>query len=145
MANSEVVTREDLKNVFEALGEGPYETRIDELESHDYIVEQGTSGIWTYRKWNSGIAECWGNASGSASFTRTWGGLYICDAFTVSFPSGLFIANPVATMSAQGGNSLIVFNGGTLNATSMKIQAGRGASASNFSYFIGIHAIGRWK
>lgn len=26
----------------------------------DYIVEQGTSGIWTYRKWNSGIAECWG-------------------------------------------------------------------------------------
>lgn len=25
----------------------------------DYIVEQGTSGIWTYRKWNSGIAECW--------------------------------------------------------------------------------------
>lgn len=25
----------------------------------DYIVEQGTSGIWAYRKWNSGIAECW--------------------------------------------------------------------------------------
>ena len=25
----------------------------------DYIVEQGTSGIWTYRKWNSGKAECW--------------------------------------------------------------------------------------
>lgn len=36
----------------------------------DYVVEQGTSGIWTYRKWNSGIAECWGywsaeNASGN--------------------------------------------------------------------------------
>lgn len=26
----------------------------------DYIVEQGTSGIWTYRKWNSGLAEYWG-------------------------------------------------------------------------------------
>lgn len=25
----------------------------------DFIVEQGTSGIWTYRKWMSGIAECW--------------------------------------------------------------------------------------
>ena len=25
----------------------------------DYIVSQGTSGIWTYRKWNSGKAECW--------------------------------------------------------------------------------------
>ena len=36
----------------------------------DIVIEQGTSGIWTYRKWNSGIAECWGywsatNASGS--------------------------------------------------------------------------------
>ena len=29
----------------------------------DYIVEQGTSGIWTYRKWNSGVAECWGRTS----------------------------------------------------------------------------------
>lgn len=45
---------------------------IDEFNSHnhdtayvkskdikDYIVEQGTSGDWTYRKWDSGIAECW--------------------------------------------------------------------------------------
>lgn len=30
-------------------------------EDNDYIVEQNTSGIWTYRKWASGIAECWGN------------------------------------------------------------------------------------
>lgn len=33
MANSNLVTREDLKNVFEALGEGSYGTRIDEIES----------------------------------------------------------------------------------------------------------------
>lgn len=26
----------------------------------DYVVEQGKSGIWTYRKWNSGIVELWG-------------------------------------------------------------------------------------
>lgn len=32
---------------------------VDTLKS-DYIVEQGTSGDWYYRKWNSGIAECWG-------------------------------------------------------------------------------------
>lgn len=25
----------------------------------DFIIEQGTSGIWTYRKWASGVAECW--------------------------------------------------------------------------------------
>lgn len=25
----------------------------------DFVIEQGTSGIWNYRKWSSGIAECW--------------------------------------------------------------------------------------
>lgn len=29
----------------------------------DYIVQRGTSGIWTYRKWNSGDAECWGTVT----------------------------------------------------------------------------------
>lgn len=32
---------------------------------NDYVVETGTSGIWTYRKWNSGIAECWGRWTGT--------------------------------------------------------------------------------
>lgn len=51
----------------------------------DYIVEQGTSGIWTYRKWNSGIAECWGedtgttDSSGSYHFTNT-----ACPSFLIS-------------------------------------------------------------
>lgn len=26
----------------------------------DYVVEEGKYDIWSYRKWNSGIAECWG-------------------------------------------------------------------------------------
>lgn len=29
-------------------------------ELADFVVEEGTSGIWTYRKWHSGLAECWG-------------------------------------------------------------------------------------
>lgn len=37
--------------------------------SHDYIVAQGTSDIWFYRKWNSGLAEFWGGkpVSGTGS------------------------------------------------------------------------------
>ena len=37
--------------------------------SVDWIVEENTDGIWTYRKWDSGIAECWCSASTSA---LTW-------------------------------------------------------------------------
>lgn len=42
---------------------------IDETKQSlgDYIVEQGTSGALTYRKWHSGIAECWGNITRTAS------------------------------------------------------------------------------
>lgn len=34
-----------------------------QLDASDYVVEQGVNGIWTYRKWESGIAECWGRTS----------------------------------------------------------------------------------
>ena len=32
---------------------------------YDFVIEQGTSGIWSYRKWYSGLAECWGRYSGT--------------------------------------------------------------------------------
>ena len=45
-----------------------YYRTLEELRADlgigDYIVEQGTSGIWTYRKWNSGIGEYWGKEQG---------------------------------------------------------------------------------
>ena len=42
----------------------------------DYIVEQGTSGIWTYRKWNSGVAECWGYWTTTSTFLNAYGNAY---------------------------------------------------------------------
>lgn len=33
---------------------------VNELANADYITEQGTSNGWTYRKYKSGIVECWG-------------------------------------------------------------------------------------
>lgn len=29
----------------------------------DYVTERGSSGIWTYEKWRSGKAVCWGRAT----------------------------------------------------------------------------------
>lgn len=42
------------------LGSLWYDTDEEIVAAQDYVVESGTSGIWTYRKWNSGLAECWG-------------------------------------------------------------------------------------
>lgn len=29
------------------------------IQEADFVIEQGTSGNWEYRKWNNGTAECW--------------------------------------------------------------------------------------
>lgn len=39
---------------------------------NDYIVEEGTSGIWRYRKWESGLMECWGNSSQTIDIDNIW-------------------------------------------------------------------------
>ena len=48
----------------------------------DWVVEQGTSDIWTYRKWNSGIAECWGTKRGSVPSGWSQTGIAISFPFT---------------------------------------------------------------
>ena len=54
----------------------------------DFVVEQGTSGIWTYRKWNSGLAECWGVYTMTSAATKTWGSLYYSDTLAprINYP-----------------------------------------------------------
>ena len=55
----------------------------------DFVISQGTSGIWTYRKWKSGIAECWCRKTITTNVTNVWGGLYSSgrlDALDISFP-----------------------------------------------------------
>lgn len=41
----------------------------------DFVVAQGTSGIWRWRKWSSGLAECWGNTSTTTNTNLQWEGL----------------------------------------------------------------------
>lgn len=41
----------------------------------DFVVAQGTSGIWRWRKWASGFAECWGATSTPTSTNTQWGGM----------------------------------------------------------------------
>lgn len=61
----------------------------------DYVVDEGTSGIWTYRKWASGVAECWGTTSVASTSYASGGNKNI----TQSLPSGLFIRSPHVVMA----------------------------------------------
>lgn len=60
--------------------------KIDELGA-DYVIEQGKSGEWWYRKWNSGRCEC-GIDSKTFETKKSydWGGKgYLCGSW--SFPA----------------------------------------------------------
>lgn len=73
-------------------GASTVEGILANLDIDDYVVEQGTSGIWTYRKWNSGIAECWGYWTTTSTFPNTFGGAYeSASSLKKNLPSGLFI------------------------------------------------------
>ncbi len=50
------------------------DSEIGSLQT-DYVVSQGTQGIWTYRRWASGIAECWIEAykPPTINFNAGWG------------------------------------------------------------------------
>ena len=113
----------------------------------DFVVEQGTDGIWTYRKWNSGIAECWGRYSVTLTKYTTVGsfaGYYT----TVSFPTDLFVAGsiPTHTYTATIGTGFAMpASGMNVSNTSMYVYALATASANNQSCVFDIIAKGRWK
>ena len=115
----------------------------------DYIVEEGTSGIWTYRKWNSGIAECWGIRSNiNESISTTWGNLYTGITRDATYPTNLFIEKPVILRQHETSDGWITFlteySAGTKDKTPMSVLARTStANSINTSYYH--YAIGLWK
>ncbi len=78
-------------------------TVLDTALAKDFVVEQGTSGIWTYRKWNSGLAECWGVYTMTSAATKTWGSLYYSDTLAprINYPF-TFVARPQESAFLHG-------------------------------------------
>lgn len=47
----------------------PFEELIP--KETDYVVESGSNSQWSWQKWNSGVAECWGNFTASGT-SKVW-------------------------------------------------------------------------
>lgn len=118
------------------------------LGAADFVVETGTSDIWTYRKWDSGAAECWGTiAPTSISITGTWGSIYIKDdAIPRVYYPFEFIDVPVVSMSLYNttGNcwSYTGTQGSALMSPAFGLARGTSGSVTTGAQ---ITAIGRWK
>lgn len=122
---------------------------IKEMKVADTVIEQGTSGIWTYRKWNSGVAECWGTSARSNVAMGQWGSssLYYGTITADSWPSGLFTSAPNANMFARvsGGNGwLTQTTNMTASSTGTRYVIGVSSTALSAVNVI-VYAYGRWK
>jgi hypothetical protein len=139
----------DIEDRVTDIEDADYGTRVDELESHDFIAEQGTSGIWTYRKWNSGIAECWARKQfTNVAVTTSWGsGYYASIGLLADYPFA-FADYPCVNMTLQAstGNGWGIYNNSNYsvsNAGSVFVYNPSSQSAVNIT--VNAHAIGRWK
>lgn len=134
---SKTVTRNDLKAV------------LDEVlpnASVDYIVEQGTSGIWTYRKWESGIVECRGTAElASKAVTSVFGSGYYASMDTIALPTGLFTAIDCVHTTLKDGNG----NGSWFNLRAWNNTTIVGyiysLKSHTATFKVSISVVGRWK
>lgn len=161
--SSEAITRNDLTAILNEVLPNPADMSPQEVEDFvdglnvtginavDYIVEQGTSGIWTYRKWNSGIAECWGITAEATLSFAAWGSMYeakVCDA--IPFPTNLYITVPTVVANAIPTSGYAIMStefaaSGVTTSQIPTLYAIRPNTASGIKARAHIHAIGRWK
>ena len=126
--------------------------------SADYIVEENTetqTGItWYYRKWASGVAECWGRFISTVTWSK-WGNAYqgTPSPSYVTYPTGLFSTNPIlsAVCYSTDGNSGtmgVEFFAAASTSRTPNIYAMRpdsGTVPSSFEAAFDISARGLWK
>lgn len=129
--------------------DNPHELTQAQLGAADYVIEQGTSDVWNWRKWASGLAECWGCVT---QVTGGWSGsaplFYWSGATAKNYPSQLFVSvNAVHMMITDGGGGIVVvYDRSSLNKGYCMpgfLRAYGGTDSLTVKYCVG--AKGRWK
>ena len=115
----------------------------------DSIIEEGEADGWTYRKWASGIAECWGRFSHTLNCNSGWGSLYeTASAVYETFPAGLFTVAPTVSIDweqTSGGTLLCLEMGAGLTSSRTQQFYGVRATSGSSTGYAHVIAKGRWK
>lgn len=121
---------------------GGWKTLLDSNNTADYVVEQGTSGIWTYRKWSSGVAECWGKASVEGSTTTKETSVWL--PFT--FSSNDYIVSMTPSVNGTITSRFLVGNSaGNEGRTTTYFTVSHQTTTSGYSVMYMFDVRGRWK
>lgn len=113
------------------------------------VLETGTDGIWTYRKWSNGVAECWARTAVTTYTFTTQSGYGYYTSANFAFPSGLFtsvvsgIADRAQGTGSTPSNTLITINTRELTTSNFSVWV-QSASSGSQSLSISLYAIGTW-
>lgn len=115
--------------------------------SQDYIVAQGTTGMWTWRKWESGAAECYGRKYiGSTNITNGWGGWYYHGEWAIDDYPFEFVESPCVTaFKDDGADGVIVASGSGSTTAPPNLYLVRPTTYSGAVYTVHVRAGGKWK
>ena len=114
----------------------------------DYIVEQGISGGWRYRKWASGLAECWGEVAANTAITEALGAMYMVVTDYFSWPDALFSAPPRIVQAAPITTAplLPIIRGGDTTKNQFRMYLlYPDIYEGTINWVIGVEAKARWK
>ncbi len=114
----------------------------------DYIVSQGTSGVWEYRKWASGFAECWGYPTVAVAVTDQQNSLYTSGAITLPTYPFTFITVPTSFCDIRQNKTSMLWAGLRSNQSSTSPGIHRvkcTTSIAEFNAVFQIYAVGQWK
>ena len=124
---------------------------LSALGISDYITAQGETNGFTWRKWASGVAECWKMHTDTGVKIQTaWGSVFESSAYgAIAYPSGLFTATPCCTITPNGSPDgkttlgLEMGNVGTAAKTPQWNYTRGTANASGQTINVAIYAIGK--
>ena len=111
----------------------------------DYIVSQGISGDWFYRKWASGYCVLYGCGTATASYVQTWNGMYHCTV-DVNLPFSVSRGRMFYHSQVDTGLGISANQSGTKWDSAIKevqLDSLGSQKASSFGYTI--HIFGKWK
>lgn len=112
----------------------------------DWVVAEGTSGIWRWRKWASGDAECYMRVSQTFSTTIPWGPLY----YDGSKPGGwalpfTFDAKPNVSVTLLNGSVFAFKNDDDTTTNVGTLWVISAISYNSLAVSIEVKVDGRWK
>lgn len=144
--NRTVWSYNDTNNSF-SIGNGSSSVYFNSSKMVDFVVEQGTSGVWKYRKWNSGFAECWGYHTVSGlNINTAWGSWYSSPAIILpSFPF-TFSGTLDVHVSWESDFSAIIDGVGKRESTKAgQVYLYRPVAQTNVNGRFSIYAYGKWR